>query len=152
MAYNSCSLGRVLFTDGPVRHWGEQHVVSQSQTFILRIDKETLVQTSQWNLFRDLLMIDRGHDMTCVNFSWENKNACRSGRDNFVFALRDVHASSYFCVVSGQNKTLLKAASPIASFAAVIRLVPPHKRLLNRAIHFFPGFSQSHFTYYIPVG
>ena len=40
----------------------------------------------------------------------------------------------------------------LASFAAVFRLVPPHKRLLNRAIHSFPGFSQSHFTYYIPVG
>ena len=40
----------------------------------------------------------------------------------------------------------------LASFAAAFRLVPPHKRLLNRAIHSFPGFSQSHFTYYIPVG
>ena len=45
-----------------------------------------------------------------------------------------------------------KDASVLASFAAVFRLVPPHKRLLNRAIHSFPGFSQSHFTYYIPVG
>ena len=26
----------------------------------------------------------------------------------------------------------------LASFAAVFRLVPPHKRLLNRAIHSFP--------------
>ena len=40
----------------------------------------------------------------------------------------------------------------VASFTAVFRLVPPHKRLLNGAIHSFPGFSQSHFTYYIPVG
>ena len=54
------------------------------------------------------------------------------------------HYSSHFFSQSSSKKlhspfcVFVSSAPPVASFAAVFRLVPPHKRLLNRAIYSFP--------------
>ena len=60
---------------------------------------------------------------TELNFSWENKNACRSSRDSFVFGLRDVQYVSTLPVIftvahSCHGKTYFSTAIGKVSFAA----------------------------------
>ena len=107
--YKSCSLGRVQFTDGPVRHWEEQNLVSIA-TFILRIDKETPVETSQWNDWQGTRRYV--HRMHISKYFWIFRGKIRTLVDRVEITSNYIHAFSYSYVLSGQNKTLLKSTPP----------------------------------------
>ena len=70
----------------------------------------------------------------------------------FMWKFQVMYKPMKFALMILQMERWRIALCWLASYAAVVRLVPPHKHLLNRAIHSFSRFSQSHFTYYIPVG